>query len=273
MFQPKLLPDHSSSGQRLQSLRQQPIFLSIDWKIKDQNLKYKKDSHLSISLRLTLIFGSIMLLMLACNLTNRVAGMLPTNTPEPTVTPIPSPTLAPKKSGGTPTGQPSGGSASCYQGSWELKNISDLITPILVLNKIQNVQYTGSTGSLALSFTPDGKMTLLAKQFHSLFSAKLAFIPVTVDVLIDGSGSGDYSLDKNGRLLISNPDFGGISFSVRAASIDIIPATALTSLIPALQGVISGQTANLGSTCIGDSLSLDPGISGAPPLNFTRIKQ
>jgi hypothetical protein len=250
------------------------IFLPIDGKIKDRMMKYKNDFRNSISLRLTLIFGSISLMIMACSLSNRVAGILPTDTLEPTntLTAVPSPTVATEKSSGTPTTQAISRSANCYQGSWEIKNISDLVTPILVSYKIQDVQYTGSTGSLVLSFTLDGKITLQAKQYHSLYSGKLGFFPITVDVLIDGSGSGDYTLDNNRNLLISNPDFSRISYSAKAATIDIIPGTPLTSLIPALQGNISGQTFKLGSTCIGDNLIFDSGTASMPPLNFIRIK-
>jgi len=157
-------------------------------------------------------------------------------------------------------------------GSWELTNISSLVTPILIQDGIENVEYKGSTGSLIFSITPDGKVTFQANQYHSSFSGKLKFLPITVDVLVEGTGSGNYSLAPNGGLLISNPDFNGINISATAASIEIMPATPLTSFVPALLGNAGNQAYTINSSCNGDRLTLDTGSSSVAPLDFTRMQ-
>jgi hypothetical protein len=234
-------------------------------------MKHRNEGLFSNSLRLTLIWGCLSLAILGCSLSNRVFGRVPTDTPE-IITTLSSHPVATPKSSATAKIQPTTETRSCYLGSWALMNISNLIMPILVQDNIQNVQYTGSTGSLTFSITPDGKVTFSANQYHSLFSGKLGFLPITVDVLIEGSGSGDYSLAHDGGLLISNPNFGGITISATAVSIEIMPATPLSSLMPALQGTSAGKTYTINSSCNGDHLTLDTGSSTLPPLEFTRIQ-
>jgi hypothetical protein len=237
------------------------------------NLKNNGLSHMSLSKRkITLLMG-ILLLMMACSFPTNVTTALPTVTPgpvsspEPVFTPTPANPVSP-----TPSGLSSSSSPSCYLGSWETKDISGLVKSILAANNIQNVQYTGSSGSLTLSFSTDGKMTFKATQYHSLYSAQLGILPVTVDVTIDGTGSGDYKVNSSGSLDVTNPDFGAITLSAKAASIQVMPPTPLKTIIPALQGDLSGQTADLGSTCSQSGLTFDTGLSGVPPLSFTRIQ-
>ncbi|HEX7434171.1 MAG TPA: hypothetical protein VF326_10975 [Anaerolineaceae bacterium] len=218
-----------------------------------------------------LFISGTMLLMLACSLTNQVSKALPTSTPEPTSTPAPTPTPDSTLSNPSHVGQQPPSSANCYLGTWQLKDISGLVKSILAANKIQDVQYTGSSGSMDLSFSTDGKMTILATQYHSIYSAKLGFLPVAVNVTIDGTGSGDYRLDDSDNLAVANPDFGGITLSAKAASIEVLPPTQLKSIIPALQGDLSGQTAYLGSTCNENVLTFDTGLSGVLPLTFNRL--
>ena len=220
------------------------------------------------------LMAAIMLMMLACSFPTRVTTALPTGTPEPaTATIAPTSTPAPDQSNLSQLNQQPTVSNSCYLGAWDLKDISGLVKSILSTNNIQNVQYTGSSGSMTLTFTAGGKMTFLATQYHSLYSAQLGILPVTVDVTIDGTGSGDYTLDNSGSLAVSNPDFGGITISAKAAAIQVMAPTQLKSIIPALQGDLSGKTATLGSTCSQNGLTFDTGLSGVPPLAFTRIKQ
>ena len=234
-------------------------------------MKNRNEFHPTPSMKLTLTCVCLSFAILACSLTNRVNGTLPSATPEVIQTFTPGVSVTPEKTRGTPATQPTPGAENCYQGSWEVNNISDVVTPILQADKIQDVQYTGSTGSLGITMTAAGKLTLQANQYHSLFSGKLGFIPVSIDVLINGSGSGDYRQDQNGSLLIANPDFSGIDFSVSAASVEIMPVTPLSNLLPALQGNTGGQAFALKTSCSGDNLSLDSGASTVPPLEFSRI--
>ena len=215
------------------------------------------------ALRFTLMMGSILLITLGCNLANQVL----LNSPAETSTPTPAPTATVPG----PSGQESVQSAGCYLGVWEATNIGELITPFLAENNVQDAKDTGSSGTLTLTFTPGGQMTFVAEQYHSLFSGKLSFIPVTVDVLFDGNGSSDYSLDSASRVLISNSNFSGITYSVKVGGVTVVPATPLNNLMPALQSLPSGQAIQLDSTCSGDSLSFDSGIASMPPLLFQRI--
>ncbi len=228
-------------------------------------------------LRLFMIW-SVLLLMLACNFPNVISKSLPTDTPTPLATSTPEQISTPKPSS-TPesvspgTAKPIAGAPSCYLGAWELKDISALVKALLAGQKIQNVQFSGSTGSMTLTFTKDGKMTLEANQFTSTYTAKLSILPINLQVVINGSGSGDYTLDDQDSLLVSNPDFGAIIISVTAASIQVLPPTQLKTLIPVLQGDLTGQTANLGSTCKGNEMTFNTGITDVPPLTFNRSAQ
>jgi hypothetical protein len=218
------------------------------------------------------LIGSVLLLMLACNIPNAISTSLPTHTPNPlpTLTPEPSPTPKTALPG---TSKPLATVANCYLGAWELKDISGLVKALLAGQKIQNVQFSGSSGSLTLTFTKDGKMTFAANQFISTYTARISILPINLDAIINGSGSSDYSLDDQNSLLVANPDFGAIVISAKAASIELLPPTQLKQLIPVLQGDLTGQTVNLGSTCKGNVMTFNTGIADVPPLTFTRAAQ
>ncbi len=241
-----------------------------------------KHTYHANTLRMSLTAGVLFLAIVACNLTNPAptqtsvatdtAQPAMTFTPVMTPTIVPTPMLATQAPVNAPANLQSTAFASCYLGSWALLNIKDVIAPVLAQNSIRNVQSTGSTGSMVLSFTPDSKMNFKANQYHSMFSGILGLFPINIDVLIDGDGSGTYTLDSSGSVLLSNPDFGRIQYSATAASIQMIPPTPLASLLPDLQVDPTGKPTNLNSSCNGDNLSFNSGSSSLPPLEFGRIK-
>ena len=212
------------------------------------------------------ILSCILLLMLACSFPSRLSAMLATATPEPEITPT-SPATPNTLESSQPTAT---GIANCYLGTWKIGDLSDYITPILTAHKIQGITPGGSTGSLILTFTQDGRFTLLSDGYHSFYNAQLGILPIKIDVAIEGSGSGEFQVDKFGNLLITNPDFSQITASASAASITVFPATNFNDLVPALGNDLAGKTVSTGSTCNGNSLTFDTGTGGAPPLIFTR---
>lgn len=224
------------------------------------------------------LVSSVMCLMMACSFPAVVAlratpsetpiltaTFAPTDTPVPTNTPnaptVESPKTSKNLTAVTPT---------CYLGTWELKDISGLMKAILPTN-VQNIQFSGSSGSLTMTFSNDGKMTFKADQFHNKLSANISILPITLDAAVDGSGSADYSLDSSGSLTIANPDFSGISISGTASGVVILPATRLMDLIPSLKDNLTGEGIAMGSTCSANTMTFDTGISGAPPLTFSKI--
>ncbi len=225
---------------------------------------------------ITLLLVTMMLLM-ACSfpaVTIQLASTAtptPTDTPVPTNTPAPSPT--PKSALPQVTNPGQGGTPSCYLGSWQLKDISGLMKSVLTTQNVQDIQFTGSTGSFTLLFTKDNKISFKADQFHNMLSAKISILPVTLDVAVDGSGGGNYSLDSSGSLLLSNPDFDALTVTATAAGIQLLPPTKLKDLIPSLNQNFNGEAIATGSTCSGNTLSFDTGIANAPPLSFTRTGQ
>ena len=240
-------------------------------------MKIRPLTHLPLAGRSSVILSTIFLLMLACSFPSRLITSTPTRPPTstaaPTLTARVSPT-PPASQADLSAAQPTaGGSAKCYLGTWDNHDLGDLITPILTAHKIQGLAYSGSSGSLALTFTPDGSFSIQSNNYHSIYTAQLGFLPVEIDVAIVGSGSGQYSVDASGNLLVTNPDFSGLTASATAASIQVIPPTHLSDLVPSLSSDLAGKTVNTGSTCSADSLSFDTGTSGVPPLVFTRTSQ
>ena len=223
-------------------------------------------SKIASRFRLYLVIGIFFLPVIACSFTN-ILNSNPTPTPaaENPATSTPS-----SPSGGL-TSQPTKTASACYLSSWSATGMGDLIVPLLTANNIQNAKYTGSSGSLVMTLSADGKLTLQAQQYHNLYSGNMAFLTVTVDVLVDGSGTGNYTLDSAGSILLSNSSFGGISYSAKVGGISAISPTPVDTIVPALQNLPAGQAYNLGSTCQGDVLTFDSGTSSSP-LIFDRNK-
>ncbi len=223
-------------------------------------------------LRAALLAGT-MFLLLACSFPAVALKLAPTETPILTATFAPTDTPVPTSTPKTELPQTSknltGGTASCYLGAWELKDISGLMKAILPKN-IKNVAFSGSTGLFTLTFSGDGKMAFNADKFHNTLSAQISILPITLDAAVDGSGTADYSLDSSGSLTITNPDVSGISVGATASGIEILPATRLMDLIPSLKDNLTGQAIALGSTCTAKTMTFDTGIADAPPLTFAR---
>ncbi len=242
------------------------------------------NSHLK-PLRLPLISIGIVFFLLACSLTSHISFMV-TATPGSTATylsqnrpvkknttqPSPTPLPSQAKTDAVPTTPVPGKNADCYLGSWHPTNIDAFVKPILQQNKIKNIQFTGSTGSMDLEFTQDGKLILTVQQYDSQFSGVYGFFPVTVDVLLDGDGAGDYAIDNSGSILLSNPDFGGINYSAKAGAIEAIKPSPITDLLPVLRANPGGRPTNLSSTCSVDDLTIASGNPSLPPVLFSRIK-
>ena len=244
--------------------------------------------------RLAAALMGLVLLLMACSLFTNLPFLATSTSPDPTtvhqIKPtnttafISSPTSPDKITSSATATQESLGASNdhptevvnslegCYQGDWQITNISDYATPILSRNGITNVQNTGSSGSMMLTFNHEGKIILNANQYHSLFSGTYGFLGVSVDVLIDGEGQGDYLIDNSGSIILSHPAFGGIKYSASAGPVEVIHPSPITDLIPVLNPNNNARPVNLHSTCSAENLNISSGNPSYPPLIFTRNK-
>ena len=174
-----------------------------------------------------------------------------------------------------PTPQPStpteASDQDCLNGTWEITNLSDYILAAIPsdLAESYNLKYKGSTGKATFTFTPNGSITLRADQIEILFDAKVSIITLPLKVQIDGTASGDYTLEGD-VLTTANINTAELDASAKAAGQDVIDPAQVINAIPLVKAPYN--TAEI--TCTGDNLhlKLQAYPDNIPPLAFRRVK-
>jgi hypothetical protein len=171
--------------------------------------------------------------------------------PPATPTPLPTATF-------TPTPQP----AECPLGTWEAQDFSSVLQIILTnaLSQASTVSEVSSTGSLRFTLNQDGTLIGAADRFKVQTKVNLSFLPLNVEVDMNGTASADYSLDKaNQTISYSNFDPGDLTINTSANGISMDQQIDLNGL---MLGAENGTTTTQ-YQCQGDTLLISLPIEQA----------
>jgi hypothetical protein len=170
-----------------------------------------------------------------------------------------------------PTIDPIISAKSCLAKTWEIPDLSDYVIAAVPPEMVAeyNLKYEETTGSAYLKLTPDGQITLLANDLQLVFSAQAFVFSVPVIVRLNGTATGDYTVDST-TLTITNVDTSGLSASAQAMGEDVIEPAQILRSIP----FVSPPYNTAQYSCQGDTLTLAlSGYSGdIPPLVFRAVE-
>lgn len=170
-----------------------------------------------------------------------------------------------------PTLDPVAAAKSCLAKTWEIDGLSDYVIAAVPpeMAAEYDLQYEETTGSAYFKLTPDGKVTLLADDLQLQFSAQAYVFSVPVTVRLDGTATGNYTVDST-TLTITNVDTSSLSASAQALGEDLIEPAQIMQSMPFVNPPYN--TAQY--TCQSDVLTLR--LSGysseIPPLVFQSVE-
>jgi hypothetical protein len=222
------------------------------------------------------VFGMLALVLLACNLSNKIATTPTETAEEPAMnipTSLPEDTATPTQVPETPVSfqDAQTGGQACLNGTWTINNLSTYVTEAIPpdLADQYNLKYKDTSGSAILTLTPDGRISLRFDQLIFQFDASVSIFSVPLTVGIDGEARGEYALNGN-LLTTSQMDTSGLSASAVAMGQDVIDPAQIISLIPLVEPPFNTAV----YTCAGDTLQLEfPAYpEDFPPLVFQRVK-
>ena len=171
----------------------------------------------------------------------------------------------------TPTIDPLASAKSCLAKTWQISGLSDYVLAAVPpeLVKEYGLEYVSTSGAAYLRLTPDDKIVLQAENLVFIFSAQFSIFEVPVEVSIDGTATGTYTIDST-TLTIKDMDTRGLTASAKAMNEELIDSQQIINAIPFTRPPYNKAT----YTCQGDTLELS--LSGypedMPPLVFQAIK-
>jgi len=120
---------------------------------------------------------------------------------------------------------PADNPAACVAGSWQMQDITPLLTTVLPPETLESNQITltGTEGIFRYDFTPDGMVMGSAENFKVLGQTKRG--PFTLDVVanLNGQGTGSYIVDPKAQEIgFSNLVDKGFSLDVTVAGISVL---------------------------------------------------
>jgi hypothetical protein len=208
-----------------------------------------------------ILAGGLILSLAACNLPSREGVATPT------LPPLPTPDVVAIPETGT----------SCVVGGWNLDFAQ--IGEAWIESRVQQVSgqqvdLTDSSGSLAVQFTPDGRVIGYANDFNAsgTLNYRGANLPVAVDV--NGSAEGTYQVDDGqGQLTLSGP-FAGLEDVEITGRVLVVPV--FRSNLDTLANPILGSldTISVPFACDGDRLvlTIEEPTLGQRTLELTRAQ-
>jgi len=171
-----------------------------------------------------------------------------------------------------PTLDPIVEAKSCLAKTWEIAGLSDYVIAAIPpeMAAEYDLQYEETTGSAFFELSPDGQIVLKANDLQLFFSAQAYVFKVPVTVSLDGTATGNYTVDGT-TLTINDVDTGKLNASAQALGEDLIDPDQIMNSIPFLH-----PPHNIARyTCEGDVLVLT--LSGygneVPPLVFQAVEE
>lgn len=127
----------------------------------------------------------------------------PAETPAPSATSAPSPTPLPTREEATDIEA----STPCVIGRWQLVDAAPYFQSVM---QGSDVVYVGASGLALYRFNPDGTASFEAVQFSQKAAIKAESVEIPVELIVDGSGSANYRIEENGKIIFSSRDSASI---------------------------------------------------------------
>ncbi len=192
-------------------------------------------------------------------LSTATATPKPTNTPTKTSTPQPTDTPTPTF---TPT--PISG-AACLIGQWQVADQAAFLASLGVQG-----QALSQSGPITYRFDADGQAQVTVDQFAMKVKAPIKGLPLTVNVLIDGSARADYTATRSDQLAFSNVLLDGLTVTVSLGKQELFSGTP-TEMADTF-GLSLAPLFNAATyACRGDVLKYTPPLQNAREVQLQRV--
>jgi hypothetical protein len=193
------------------------------------------------------------------------------NFPSTKITPTPTPKLPPELSQLVETPLPSGDPAACVAGSWQVQDVTPILTAILPADILEanNLTLTGSEGIFRYDFSPTGSLTGTAENFKILGKTKRGPFNVDVAAVLNGQGTGNYTVDPQAQeIVLTNLVDKGFTLDVTVGGVSVYKQD--SSQMDLWFG--GASDARVHYECSGSTLVLTLNLNGqSVPVTLTRI--
>lgn len=162
------------------------------------------------------------------------------------------------------------GDASCLVGSWAIADFDSYVRAILPAGAFDDnsLQYDSTQGRILYIFSDDGKVTVRAQHYMTIFNVSVDPTEMKLAVTMDGTTTGTYSV-KDSRISIGEITDDQMAFAAVLDGTPMLTTTKLAEVGPLF--VPPNNYADF--QCSGDNLSLV--IPNLPPsvsaINFKRF--
>jgi len=204
--------------------------------------------------------GLLVLSTMACSLFSggnpSGFGEAPTDAPQ-TDDPTPAETNAPPSSSGND---------ACLVGSWSLMDIEQYMASVLPpeLTETGELTYDSSSGSAVYTFTTGNTASIQVDEFTVKYQMNMAGISLPLEVMMDGSGSGSYTI-KGNQMLFNSINNNELYMTISLGGAPIGPAEPITGFFPGGE-----TTSSLTYECSSTTLALTMPVEGSSPVILER---
>ena len=145
------------------------------------------------------------------------------------------------------------GDADCLVGTWSIDDFNSFVRALLPAGAFDDntLQYDNTEGRILYTFSKDGKVTVKAQHYNTIFNVKVDPADMVLAVTMDGSTSGTYSV-KGNRVSIDEVTDDQMAFAAVLDGTTMLSTTKLADVGPLF--VPPNNYADF--NCSGDKLSL-----------------
>ncbi len=147
------------------------------------------------------------------------------NFPRSTQTPTPTLQLPPELSKLVETPLPADDPAACVAGSWQMQDITPILTAVLPADILEANQLTltGTEGIFRYDFSPNGNLIGSAEDFKILGMTKRGLFNLNVIASLTGQGTGKYTVDTQSQeLVLTNLVDKGFNLDVTVGGVSLL---------------------------------------------------
>jgi len=205
------------------------------------------------------------LMLSACSALTSAQASLPTTdistaaAPQATNAVLPSPTFAaaivPADMATPESVQPAAGNgdATCLVGTWSIDDFDSFVRALLPAGAFDDnsLQYDSTQGRILYTFSDDGKVTVKAQHYNTIFNVKVDPADMVLAVTMDGTTTGTYSVNGS-RVSIDKVTDDQMAFAAVLDGTTMLSTTKLAEVGPLF--VPPNNYADF--NCSGDKLSL-----------------
>lgn len=145
------------------------------------------------------------------------------------------------------------GDAACLVGTWSIADFDSFVRALLPAGAFDanTLQYDNTEGRILYTFSKDGKVTVKAQHYNTIFKVKVDPADMVLAVTMDGTTSGTYSVNGN-RVSIDKITDDQMAFAAVLDGTTMLSTTKLADVGPLF--VPPNNYADF--NCSGDKLSL-----------------